>query len=72
MASSLSGIGYSGIGYETPGVRTVSISRRSDEPWVDASFENAVNRTYPLARFLYLYVNKPPDTPLAPLEAEFL
>lgn len=72
VASSLSGIGYSGIGYETPGVRTVSISRRSDEPAVDASFENAVNRTYPLARFLYLYVNKPPDTPLAPLEAEFL
>ena len=72
VASSLSGIGYSGIGYETPGVRTVSISPRSDEPAVDASFENAVNRTYPLARFLYLYVNKPPDTPLAPLEAEFL
>lgn len=72
VASSLSGIGYSGIGYETHGVRTVSISRRSDEPAVDASFENAVNRTYPLARFLYIYVNKRPGTALAPLEAEFL
>ena len=72
VTSSLNGIGYSGIGYETPGVRTVAISRRDDEPAVDASFENAVNRSYPLARYLYIYVNKRPGTPLAPLEAEFL
>ena len=72
VTSSLNGIGYSGIGYETPGVRTVAISRHDDEPAVGASFENAVNRSYPLARFLYIYVNKRPDAPLAPLEAEFL
>lgn len=72
VTSSLNGIGYSGIGYETPGVRSVAISGRGDEPAVGASFENAVNRSYPLARFLYVYVNKLPGTPLAPLEAEFL
>ena len=72
VTSSLNGIGYSGIGYESPGVHSVAISRRGDSPAVTASFENAINRSYPLARFLYIYVNKRPDTPLAPLEAEFL
>ena len=72
VTSSLNGIGYSGIGYETPGVRTVAISPRGDTPAVTASSENAINRTYPLARFLYIYVNKRPGAPLAPLEAEFL
>ena len=72
VTSSLNGIGYSGIGYETPGVRAVAVSRRGDSPAVRASFENAVDRSYPLARYLYIYVNKRPGTPLAPLEAEFL
>ena len=72
VTSSLNGIGYSGIGYETPGVRAISISRRADTQAVEASFENAINRTYPLARFLYIYANKRPGTPLAPLETEFL
>ncbi len=27
---------------------------------------------YPLARFLYVYVNKAPNTPLSPLEREFV
>ena len=71
VTSSLNGIGYSGIGYETPGVRTVAVSRRGGEPAVDATFENAANRAYPLARYLYIYVNKLPGAPLAPLEAEF-
>jgi len=31
-----------------------------------------VNKTYPLARFLYIYVNKQPNKPLAPLEREFI
>ncbi len=72
VTSSPSAIGYSGIGYETPGVRTVAISRRGDTPAITASFENAIDRSYPLARFLYIYVNRRPDTPMSPLEAEFL
>ena len=27
---------------------------------------------YPLSRYLYMYVNKKPGTPLSPLETEFL
>ena len=33
--------------------------------------ENAVAGKYPLSRYLYVYVNKHPNKPLAPMEAEF-
>jgi phosphate transport system substrate-binding protein len=31
-----------------------------------------LNGTYPLARYLYIYVNKKPGKPLPPIEGEFL
>ena len=48
------------------------MSRSADKPFVDATPENAINGTYPLARFLYVYVNKEPGKDLDPLTSEFL
>jgi len=72
VSSSLNGIGYSGIGYKTSGVRAVPLSKKAGKPFIAATPENAVNKKYPLSRFLYVYVNKHPNKPLAPLEREFL
>lgn len=72
VSSSLNGIGYSGIGYKTSGVKAVPLTKKAGTPFVEASPENAVNKTYPLSRFLYVYVNKHPNKPLAPLEREFI
>ncbi|MCO6412131.1 MAG: phosphate ABC transporter substrate-binding protein PstS family protein [Thiogranum sp.] len=72
ISSSLNGIGYSGIGYTTSGVRTVPLAREKGEPFIEATAENAVSNKYPLARFLYVYVNKHPNKPLQPLEREFI
>lgn len=72
VASSLNGIGYSGIGYITSGVKAVALSEDNDSPPVEASAENVVNGDYPLSRYLYVYVNKKPNTPLPPIEQEFL
>ncbi len=72
VSSSLNGIGYSGIGYKTSGVRAVPLAKKEGEPFVAATGENAVKGKYPLARFLYIYVNKHPNKPLPPLEREFL
>jgi len=71
VSASLNGIGYSGIGYKTSGVRALPLAKRGDK-FVEANMENAVNKKYPLSRFLYVYVNKHPEKPLAPMEAEFL
>jgi phosphate transport system substrate-binding protein len=72
VGASLNGIGYSGIGYKTSAVRAVALTKKAGKPFIAASTDNALNGTYPLARFLYIYVNKHPNKPLPPLEREFL
>jgi phosphate transport system substrate-binding protein len=71
VTKSLNGIGYSGIGYKTSGVRAVPLAKEGTS-FLEASAENALSGEYPLARFLYIYVNKAPNKPLPPLELEFM
>ncbi len=66
------GIGYSGIGYATPGVKALNLSKEQGGACVAPTAENAYAGKYPIARFLYIYVNKPTDKPLDPLTREFL
>lgn len=72
ISSSLNGIGYSGIGYKTASVKTVALAKKEGGEFVEDNESNALNGTYPLSRFLYVYVNKAPNKPLAPLDAEFI
>jgi phosphate transport system substrate-binding protein len=72
VSSSLNGVGYSGIGYTTSSVRAVPLAREAGKPYVEATPENAINGSYPLARFLYVYVNKVPGKELDPITREFL
>ena len=65
------GVGYSGIGYRTSGVRVVPLAEAEEMPFEDASLANVLDGSYPLGRFLYLYVNKTPGEPLDPLVREF-
>lgn len=71
ITSSISGIGYSGVGYKTSGIRAVPLALKAGGEYVEATAENAIAGKYPLARFLYVYVNKHPNRPLSPLETEF-
>jgi phosphate transport system substrate-binding protein len=66
------GIGYSGIGYKTSGVRALALSQKESSTCYDGSFQNVVNRKYPLSRYLYLYIVKYPNKPLDPLIKEFV
>ncbi|MFV0275904.1 MAG: PstS family phosphate ABC transporter substrate-binding protein, partial [Parahaliea sp.] len=72
VSGSVNGIGYSGIGYKTSSVRALPLSRQDGGELVEATPANAVAGTYPLARFLYVYVNKAPNKALSPLEREFI
>lgn len=71
VATDLGAIGYSGIGYKTSDVRIVPIGE-TEGKFVEANYENCVNGDYPLARFLIVYVNKKPGTPMDKLTHEFL
>jgi len=64
-------IGYSGIGYKTSGVRAVPVAAKPGA-CIDDSPENVISGKYPLARFLYVYVNKAPNKPFDPLVRELL
>jgi phosphate transport system substrate-binding protein len=65
-------IGYSGIGYATAGVRAVPLREKDGGTCVEATAENSYTGAYPLARFLYVYINKAPGKPLDPLTREFV
>jgi len=71
VSSQLNAIGYSGIGYKTSGVRAVPLSKKKGDPYIEADPKHALDGTYPLARVLYVYVNKKPNQALPPLEREF-
>ncbi|KLU99293.1 PstS family phosphate ABC transporter substrate-binding protein [Photobacterium aphoticum] len=71
VASSLNSIGYSGVGYQTTGIRAIPIAEEGTD-YVEPTQENAASGRYPLSRYLYIYINKRPNKPLPPLEAEFI
>ena len=64
------GIGYSGIGYKTSGVKLVALEGKGGAS--DGSYADVVSGKYPLARFLYVYVNRAPGKALDPVVREFL
>jgi phosphate transport system substrate-binding protein len=72
VATDKFGIGYSGVGYKTADVRTVPLSAGAGGECFDATADNAYAGSYPLARFLYVYLNRNPNQALDPLRAEFV
>ena len=48
-------IGYSGLAYKTDHVKLACISSEEGKPCVTPSVETAVDRTYPIARPLFMY-----------------
>lgn len=65
------GIGYSGIGYVTSGVRIVPLTKKEGGEFREGTLANVLDGSYPLGRFLYLYINKAPGKELDPMVREF-
>ena len=72
VASDKAAIGYSGIGYKTADVRAIDVSSKDGDTCHHPSQEEASAGSYPITRFLYVYVNKNPGRDLEPLRAEYL
>ena len=71
ITEDLGGIGYSGIGYRTSGVKPLALAKKPGEPYYSTDVSDVMSGKYPLARFLYVYVNKKPGQPLDPMILEF-
>ncbi len=65
-------IGYSGIGYKTSDVKSLKLAAKDGGEFVSDEADYVYSGKYPLARFLYVYVNKASDKPLDPLVQQFL
>src|SRR5215471_4245546 len=50
------GVGYSGIGYGTSGVRAVPLAAKQGDSFHEANYQNVINGSYPLSRFLFVYI----------------
>lgn len=65
-------IGYSGIGYKTADVRAVPLAAKAGQACIEASAETTYAGDYPLARFLYVYLNANPTQKLDMARLEFV
>jgi phosphate transport system substrate-binding protein len=67
----LIGIGYSGIGFKSTAVKVLPLGRSLDN-LIEPTAANALDGSYPLSRFLFIYFNKAPGKPLEKTVSEFL
>ena len=62
IARTPNAIGYSGLGYATPEVKIVKVAKKKGEPAIQPTIETTLNKTYPIARPMFMYTpgNPPP------------
>lgn len=57
---------------QVTGIKVLALSRRGGGPFVAPSKATLTDRTYPLTRSVYIYVDKEPGRPLPPKVKDFL
>lgn len=70
VENDLGGIGYSGIGYKTSGVKSLSVAYKKGP--VAPTQKSVDSFDYPIARYLYVYINADPVKGCDPLVKEFV
>ena len=56
VATTPSAIGFSGIGYRTDKVKVVKVSKKTGEPGIEPTIKTTLDKTYPIARPMFMYV----------------
>jgi phosphate transport system substrate-binding protein len=72
VAKDSNAIGYAGFHNRQPGTHPILIADTAAGPFYEGTFDEVRSAVYPLTRFVYIYIDRPPDTPLAPPIREFL
>ena len=68
------GIAWSGIGHASnvPGLKAIALASRDGLPYVPPTKATVYDRSYPLARSVYIYLHRAPGKPVDPKLKEFL
>jgi len=72
MATEKGGITYAMLANLTPDVRVVPLAEKEGDPFIMPTIDTVYHHVYPLSRYDYIYVNRPPGAPLEPKIKEFL
>ncbi len=72
MHTQLGGLTYALLANVTPDVRVVPLAEKAGDPFIAPTIDTVYHHVYPLSRFVYIYVNRPPGTKLEPKIKEFL
>ncbi len=72
MRTQFGGVTYALLANLTPDVRVVPLAEKNGDPFIMPTIETVYQHTYPLSRYVYIYVNRPPGTKLEPKIKEFL
>ena len=71
VAADPDAIGYAGLANLKPGAKIVAISEDGG-PYRTGTRAEVASAQYPLTRFIYIFVDRKPGEPIAPVEREFL
>jgi phosphate transport system substrate-binding protein len=66
------GIAVSNIRYANPDVKPLAIAAEPGQPYVQATKETLIDRSYPLARIIPAVIDRKPGAPIEPRVREFL
>ncbi len=72
LAADPEGIAFCGFGHKTAQVKALALAADERGTYVELTKANVTNRTYPLTRTVYFYVNRAPGKPASPLVREFM
>jgi phosphate transport system substrate-binding protein len=72
MAHSPGGLTYALLSNVTSNVKVVPVADKEGAPFLAPTVENVYSHAYPLSRFVYIFVNRPPGKALEPKVKEFL
>jgi ABC-type phosphate transport system substrate-binding protein len=72
IAQDPNAIGFGGYEEGGPGLKTLAVAAQDGGPYVEGTGETVSSGRYPLTRYLYIRVARPPGQPLRPQVREFL
>jgi phosphate transport system substrate-binding protein len=64
VSHSPTAIGYSGLGYATSGVKILRVAKKAGEPGIKPSIATVLDKSYPIARPLFMYTPGEPSPPV--------
>lgn len=66
------GLTYAMLSNLTPGTKVVPLAEKAGGPFLMPTLHNIYTHQYPLSRYVYIFVNRPPGQPLDPVVKQFL